>query len=174
MRGPEDGARVATVRRASVCPASPGARWAGPLPNFYVAPLRITLWLTGLPALVTSHPAIAVIDGKLCRLSRNGAIAAAHAPLATAVLEFRHGPMQLYVREHPYGLLPGVPNLYCLDGAFRLRWLAEWPLADDPCGRIVEDRGDTLVAESTRGVTVQLDAETGRVRPFGVALAAAS
>jgi hypothetical protein len=123
---------------------------------------------------VTTHPAIAVIDGMLCRLSRTGSTVAAHAPLATAVLEFRHGPMRLYVREHPYGLLPGVPNLYCLGADFRLRWLAEWPLVDDPCGRIVDETGDTLTVESVRGVTVQLDAGTGRLRHCTEPMAAAS
>ena len=97
----------------------------------------------------------------------------AHAPLATAVLEFHHGPMRLYVREHPYGLLPGVPNLYCLDGDFRLQWLAEWPLADDPCAKIVSVSETALVAESVGGVTIELNAADGRLvrcsRPMAVA-----
>lgn len=118
----------------------------------------------GLPSSVVTHPphSIAVIDGKLCRLNQTARVVATHAPLATAVLEFRHGPMRLYVREHPYGLLPGVPNLYCLDSHFRLLWLAEWPLPEDPCGRIVDEVGGNLVVESVAGVTVRVDAETGR------------
>lgn len=122
---------------------------------------------------MTKLPAIAVIDGSLCRLSRRGTVVAAHAPLATAVLEFHHGPMRLYVREHPYGLLPGVPNLYCLDGDFRLQWLAEWPLAEDLCGKIVSVTETVLVAESVSGATVELDAANGRLlrctRPMAVA-----
>lgn len=122
---------------------------------------------------MTNHPAIAVIEGNLCRLNRTGAVVATHAPLATAVLEFRPGPMRLYVREHPFGLLPGVPNLYCLGGDFRLLWVADWPLADDPCGRIVDDLGDALIAESTRGVVVRLDPATGRLLACAAPMAAA-
>ena len=107
--------------------------------------------------------ALAVIDGTLCQLTREGARAGGHAPLATAVVEFRQGPMRYYVREHPYGLLPGLPNLYCLDAAFRLQWMAEWPDMGDPCAEIVGDEGDTLVAMSVSGATVRLDANTGRL-----------
>lgn len=119
-------------------------------------------------------PAIAVIDGTLCRLNRTGTVAAALQPLATGVLEFRHGPMRLYVREHPFGLLPGVPNVYCVDANFRLLWLAEWPLADDPCAKIVDEAGDTLVLESASGTTVQLAAGTGRLIHCSRPMAAAS
>ena len=104
-----------------------------------------------------------MLDGALCQLTRDGSRAAWHAPLATAVLEFRRGPMCLYVREHPHGLLPGLPNLYCLDGALRLQWLAEWPFADDPCATIAAIEGDTLTAVSTHGFTVRIDAHTGRL-----------
>lgn len=107
--------------------------------------------------------ALAVIDGALCQLTREGSRAAGHAPLATAVVEFRRGSLRTYVRELPYGLLPGLPNLYCLDGAFRLQWMAEWPDAFDPCAGIVGEEGDTLVAVSVSGVTVRLDAHTGRL-----------
>jgi hypothetical protein len=124
--------------------------------------------------VTSSTPAIAVIDGSLCLLARTGAVVATHAPLATAVLEFRQGPLQLYVREHPYGLLPGVPNLYCLDAAFRLQWLAEWPLNDDPCARIVDERDGTLIVESARGVMVELDTATGRLCRYAAPMAAAS
>lgn len=109
-------------------------------------------------------PALAVIDGTLCQLTREGERAFGHAPLATAVLEFRHGPLRYYVREHPYGLLPGLPNLYCLDAAFRLQWLAEWPDPSDPCAAIVGEEGDALVALAMSGVIVRLDANTGRLR----------
>lgn len=131
--------------------------------------------LTLSPAVVTtSDPAFAVIDGNLCRLNRNGTVAAAHQPLATGILEFRHGPLRLYVREHPYGLLPGVPNLYCLDLDFRLLWLAQWPLEDDPCGRIVAESGNALVVESVRGVTLLVDQSTGRFLRINSAVEVAS
>ena len=104
-----------------------------------------------------------MIDGTLCLLTREGGRALSHAPLATAVVEFRRGPMCCFVREHPFGLLPGMANLYCLDGALRLQWLAEWPLADDPCGAIVSAEGDTLVALSMAGAIVRLDATSGRL-----------
>lgn len=81
--------------------------------------------------------------------------------------------MRLYVRELPYGLLPGIPNLYCLDPDFRLLWLAEWPLKDDPCGRIVDEDGAVLVTESVGGTTVKLDRETGRPVDVSVRMAAA-
>lgn len=122
----------------------------------------------------TPLQSIAVIDGSLCQLTRQGTRAAAHAPLATAVVEFRRGPMCFFVREHPYGLLPGIPNLYCLDGALRLLWLAEWPLANDPCAALGELEGDTLTATSVNGVTVQLDATTGRLLRTLVPVAVAS
>lgn len=118
--------------------------------------------------------ALAVIDGTLCQLTREGTRAAGHAPLATAVVEFRHGSMRYYVREHPYGLLPGLPNLYCLDAAFRLQWMAEWPDFADPCASIVGEEGDALVAVSTTGLVVRLDAHSGRLLRVEHAMAAAS
>jgi hypothetical protein len=115
-----------------------------------------------------------VIDGALCRLSRTGSVTSRHLPLATAVLEFRDGPMRYYVRENPYGLLPGVPNFYCVDAGFRLLWLAEWPLPQDPCNRIVDTSGDVLVVESVAGTTVHLEAATGRLLECRTAMPAAS
>jgi hypothetical protein len=119
------------------------------------------------------HPALAVIDGTLCQLTREGARAAGHTPLATAVVEFRHGALRFYVREHPYGLLPGLPNFYCLDAAFRLQWMAEWPDPADPCAAIVGEEGDAVVALSASGVVVRLDAHTGRLRRVEQPMAAA-
>lgn len=111
----------------------------------------------------SAPPALAVIDGTLCQLTRDGARAAGHSPLATAVLEFRHGSLRYYVREHPHGLLPGLPNLYCLDGAFRLQWMAEWPDLADPCDAILGEEGSTVLARATSGAIVRLDADTGRL-----------
>lgn len=111
----------------------------------------------------SANPALAVIDGTLCQLTREGTRAGGHAPLATAVLEFRHGSLRYYVREHPHGLLPGLANLYCLDGAFRLQWMAEWPDASDPCAAIVGEEGNTLVAVAASGAIVRLDANSGRL-----------
>jgi hypothetical protein len=123
--------------------------------------------------VTTPPPALAVIDGTLCLLTREGAHARGYQPLATAVVEFQHGPFRVYVREHPYGLLPGIPNLYCLDGDFRLQWMAEWPDASDPCTRIVREDGDTLLVESMSGALIRLDAHTGRLRGVTQAMAAA-
>jgi hypothetical protein len=67
------------------------------------------------------------------------------------------------VREHPHGLLPGIPNLYCLDRELRLQWLAEWPLADDPCAAIAQVEDEVLTVVSSRGVRVRVDANTGRL-----------
>jgi hypothetical protein len=108
-------------------------------------------------------PALAVIDGTLCQLTRNGARAGGHTPLATAVVEFRHGSLRFYVREHPYGLLPGFPNLYCLDATFRLQWMAEWPDPADPCVSIVGEEGNALVALAASGIAVHLDVDSGRL-----------
>jgi hypothetical protein len=113
--------------------------------------------------LNTPRHALAVIDGSLCQLGRFGGRAVWHGPLASAIVEFRRGPLCTYVREHPHGLLPGLANLYCLDGAHRLRWMAEWPDADDPCAGILDEREGVLVAISTSGVTVRLEAATGRL-----------
>jgi hypothetical protein len=104
-----------------------------------------------------------VIDGTLCQLTREGTRAGGHAPLATAVVEFRHGPLCYYVREHPFGLLPGIPNLYCLDAAFRLKWMAEWPDPADPCTSIAGEEDNTLVAIAASGTVVRLESHTGRL-----------
>ena len=108
-------------------------------------------------------PALAVIDGTLCQLTRDGARAGGHSPLATAVLEFQHGSLRYYVREHPHGLLPGLPNLYCLDAAFRLQWMAEWPESADPCTSILGEEGSVVLAQAASGAIVRLDANTGRL-----------
>lgn len=103
-----------------------------------------------------------MIDGALCLLNRFGARSVGHSPLASAVVEFLPGPLCYFVREHPYGLLPGLPNLYCLDAAFRLQWMAEWPATEDPCAAIVGLEGDTLVTKATSGAVVRVDAGSGR------------
>jgi hypothetical protein len=119
-------------------------------------------------------PALAVLDGSLCQLTREGVRAGGHAPLASAVVEFRKGSLRYYVREHPFGLLPGLPNLYCLDAAFRLQWMAEWPDASDPCAAIVGEEGNALVALSAGGSVVRLDAVSGRLLGVEQPMAAAS
>lgn len=126
------------------------------------------------PASFMNPPALAVIDGTLCQLTRDGNRAAGHAPLATAIVEFRHGPLRYYVREHPFGLLPGLPNLYCLDAGFRLQWMAEWPEPADPCAAIVGEEAEALVVLSSSGMVVRLDASTGRLLGVDAAMAAAS
>lgn len=118
-------------------------------------------------------PALAVIDGSLCELTREGARRCGYAPLATAVVEFCDGLMSVYVREHPYGLLPGIPNLYCLDRALRLQWLADWPASVGPCTRIIGASGDVLLAESESGAVIRLDAQTGRLCGIDQPMAAA-
>jgi hypothetical protein len=120
---------------------------------------------------VTSTPsALAVVDGTLRQLTRQGAPSGHYAPLATAVVEIHPGPMCVYVREHPYGLLPGIPNLYCLDHALRLQWMAEWPDPADPCAKIISADGDTLTVATVSSAVVRLHAHDGRllgvVRPL--------
>lgn len=115
---------------------------------------------------------LAVIDGALCRLTRQGAKSIGHRPLATAVVEFQQTPFRCYVREHTYGLLPGFPNLYALDGAFRLQWIADWPDLSDPCAKIVGERNGVLETISSEGLKVRLDAFTGRLISAEKALAA--
>lgn len=140
---------------------------AGSLPFF-----RLEIWyrlggrdllMSEAPAVtdLPQNPALAVLDGALCRLNRRGTRTVWHAPLATAVVEFHHGALRTFVREHPYGLLPGIPNLYCLDGALRLQWLAEWPNGVGACTKILGESGDALQVESASGAVVSLDAHTG-------------
>src|SRR4051794_18735118 len=105
--------------------------------KFCIAEPGTSCWPPGSSFVTTPPQAVAVIDGTLCQLTRQGARAGGYAPLATAVVEFHRGSMGFYVREHTHGLLPGIPNLYRLDGAFRLQWMAEWPDANDPCAAIV-------------------------------------
>jgi len=124
--------------------------------------------------VINLPPALAVIDGTLCQLTREGARAGWHSPLATAVVEFRHGPLRVYVREHPYGLLPGIPNLYCLDAALRLQWMAEWHDPADPCVKILREDGETLLVEAASGALVRLDSHTGRLVGVTQSMAAAS
>src|SRR4051812_30157161 len=113
------------------------------------------------PVVPAPTPALAVIDGTLFRLIHKGAIAGFLLPLATAVLEFHRGPLCIYVREHPFGLLPGIPNLYCVDAALRLQWMAEWHDPADPCTRIVESGGAQIVAEAASGTLVRINAHDG-------------
>lgn len=108
-------------------------------------------------------PALAVIDGFLCRLTRDGTKAGGCAPLASGVAEFLQAPFRCYVREHTFGLLPGLPNLYCLDGKFRLQWIAEWPDPADPCAAILDEDNGTLLTRSAAGAHVRLDVHTGRL-----------
>jgi hypothetical protein len=124
---------------------------------------------------VTTLPeALAVIDGALCLLTREGARAGWYAPLATAVVEFRHGPMRVYVREHPFGLLPGLPNVYCLDGAFRLQWMAEWPQSAGACVKLLGEEANALVTLAASGAVIRLDVDTGRLLSAVEAMAEAS
>lgn len=124
--------------------------------------------------MTSDTPALAVIDGTLCQLSREGTRTGGHAPLATAVVEFRQGPLCYFVREHPHGLLPGLPNLYCLDAAFRLQWMAEWPETAGPCSAIVGEENDQLVALADSGAVVRLDLHSGRLVSVVQPMAAAS
>ncbi len=132
------------------------------------------LFVSAAPPVNSESPALAVIDGTLCQLTREGLRAGGHSPLASAVVEFRRGSLRYYVREHPFGILPGLPNLYCLDGAFRLQWMAEWPDANDPCAGILGEDGNTLVAVSSSGVIVRLDVISGRLLAVEHPIAAAS
>ena len=117
--------------------------------------------------------ASAIIDGTLCQLNHRGLRSAAYAPLGSAVVEFRPGPLRFYVREHPYGLLPGMANLYCLDGDLRLRWIATWPHADDPCAGILKEEGSMLVVRSASGAIVRLDTHDGRLLGYAPSVAVA-
>lgn len=130
--------------------------------------------VSALLPVTSPTPALAVIDGTICQLTRTGARGTGYAPLATAVVEFRHGPLCVFVREHPYGLLPGIANLYCLDASFRLLWLAEWPEDAGPCTGIGGEEPGVLVAHAASGAIVRLDANTGRLIDVEAALAAAS
>ena len=81
--------------------------------------------------------------------------------------------MCVYVRELSHGLLPGMPNLYCLDGDLRMKWMAEWPADCGHCTRINDVSDEVLTAESASGAIVRLDAHTGQIiaidQPMAVA-----
>ena len=74
--------------------------------DFFVASAGAECWPVKLQPVSTSPHAFAVIDGTLCQLTPHGRRLRWHAPLATAVIEFRQGPLCFFVREHPHGLLP--------------------------------------------------------------------
>ena len=111
--------------------------------------------------MTTNPPSSAIIDGTLCQIDRLGLRSIACAPLGSAVVEFKRGPLQFYVREHPFGLLPGMANLYCLDADLRLRWMAAWPYVDDPCAEIICEEENVLVTRSMSGKLVGLDVFNG-------------
>jgi hypothetical protein len=122
--------------------------------------------------VTTPRPALAVIDGTLCEFQRDGSRSVGHAPIATAVVEFLRGPMCFFVREHAFGLLPGMPNLYCLDLDYGLQWLAEWPADEAPCSAILGLEDDVLSVSSGSGSVVRIDATTGRLIAVERSLAA--
>ena len=125
--------------------------------------------------MATPSHGFAVIDGLLCALGPFGSRSLLHAPLATAVAEFRRGPFCTYVRELPEGILPGLSNLYCVDGAGRLQWIADWPDAGDPCAEIVGEHevDGVLVARSVSGAVAQIDTSSGRLLSWVPSVAAA-
>lgn len=134
---------------------------------------RYNLLACHLPVTHQPH-ALAIIDGTLVELDQTGGRAALRSPLATAVVEFCPGAMCFYVREHPYGFLPGISNLYSLDGALRLRWIADWPRTDDPCAKIIGEEGAELVALSMSGAEVRFEASNGRFVSWNQSIAQAS
>ena len=119
-----------------------------------------------------TSPAFAVIDGTLSQLTREGAVARSCAPLATAIEEFLCGPLCVFVRERPHGLLPGISNLYRLDAALRLEWLAAWPTEYGACTQIIDVVNDVLIAASSSGALIRLDIHDGRLLGVDRALAA--
>lgn len=129
-----------------------------------------------MPALVvnTLPHASAIIDGMLCQLNRHGTRSMACAPLGSAMVEFRQSPFCVYVREHPFGLLPGIANLYCLDRELCLRWMAAWPEGVGHCVAIVGEEGNELVVQSASGSIVRLDRLDGRLVGVASAVSAAS
>jgi hypothetical protein len=124
--------------------------------------------------LKTAPHASAIIDGTLCQIDHRGLRSIERAPLGSAIAEFRPGPLCFYVREHAFGLLPGMANLYCLDANLHLRWIAAWPDASDPCAEILSEEDAVLVTRSVSGALVRLDARDGRLFDCGSSLAAAS
>ena len=122
--------------------------------------------------MTTPDPAFAIIDGALCELKQFGVRTVSHAPLATAVAEFHRSDFRTFVREAPFGLLPGFPNLYCLDGDHRLLWIADWPDASDPCAAIVDVSGDEVVVTAQSGAVARFDAASGRLIQWQASVAA--
>lgn len=107
---------------------------------------------------------LAIIDGALCRLNRRGKVARRHAPLGSAIVEFK--PLadgRLLVRERPADMLPGFANLYCLDANLRQVWLAEPP----PDGALFAEPmallDSAVTCQTTSGHTLRLDLASGRL-----------
>ena len=129
---------------------------------------------SSLPTLKTVPHASAIIDGTLCQIDRRGLRSVECPPLGSAVAEFRQGPLCFYVREHSYGLLPGMANLYCLNANLHLRWIAAWPESDDPCAEILSEEDGVLITRSVSGAIVRLDTHDGRLLSCTPSVAVAS
>lgn len=108
-------------------------------------------------------PSFALIDGKLCRLNRRGTVTKRHAPLGTAVAEFRVVGDRIYVREQADGFLLGMPNLYCLDLNLFITWLAELPAPDDAYDSIASAEADHLTCRSVAGLSCRVNTSDGKV-----------
>ncbi|HNW41298.1 MAG TPA: hypothetical protein PKN08_05290 [Opitutaceae bacterium] len=106
---------------------------------------------------------LAIIDGALCRLNRRGKVARRHAPLGSAIVEFR--PLadgRLLVRERPADMLPGFANLYCLDADLRQVWLAEPPADGALFTEPMSLDAGSATCGTTSGHTLRLDLASGR------------
>ena len=107
--------------------------------------------------------ALAIIDGSLCRMDRRGGVAKRHEPIGTAVVEFLALGNRLIVRERVFGFLPGFANLYCLDRALHLLWIAELPPESDLFAGPLGTDGDSPVCATIAGVVCRLNASSGRI-----------
>ncbi len=90
-----------------------------------------------------------------------------------AVAEFLPGPLCYFVREQAFGLLPGLPNLYCLDAGFHLLWVAEWPTEAGLCTALCGVENGELIATAGSGAQVRIEAATGRLLRVASTLAVA-
>lgn len=114
-------------------------------------------------AISLDTPSFALIEGKLCKLNRRGTVTKRHAPLGSAVVEFRILGDRIFVREQADGFLFGMPNLYCLDLNLFISWLSELPSPDDPFDSIADADEETLLCRTVNGNTCRVSSLDGKV-----------
>jgi hypothetical protein len=122
-----------------------------------------------------------LVDNKLCLLDDNSnEVITKHKPLSKP-LEFRKVKDNcIIVRVDPDSLHPGTSNIYCLDNMLKVKWFSEQPFEQDlfpnpilwdkeindkadTWEHSLKDNIDTLTCSSSKGFTVSINYDTGRI-----------